>query len=439
MRLEEIVDALEIAQNTTIPLDESQNGVLVNGLSYDSRNTKIGDLFFCVSGNTQDGHDFASHAVENGASVLVVERNLELQTPQVKVSDVRSAMAEISEIFFNFPSKELVTAGITGTNGKTTTVNLLADIAASADQNSATIGTLTGTRTTPEAPDLQRQIRELVDAGKSFLSMEVSSHALSQRRISNIKYDVAVFTNLSLDHLDFHGDMETYFQAKALLFTPAHAKYAVINVDSPYGQRLAEGIEIPHRTISMDEIEILHESIRASVFIWEGEKIELQIPGTFNMENALAAAVTAQVLVGKITSFNESEDGRYLIILNGLSRFKIIDEINNNKLYRECNVSFNEFKNDIDSKKEEIKFTDLELIFKDLKNLFQKKGYIINWKELEKQDLKQTINTLAMASPFSLEEKQALLETQNLISRKFKLEEIINTYVSDDFNNTTIQ
>ena len=439
MRLEEIVDALEIAQNTTIPLDESQNGVLVNGLSYDSRNTKIGDLFFCVSGNTQDGHDFASHAVENGASVLVVERNLELQTPQVKVRDVRSAMAEISEIFFNFPSKELVTAGITGTNGKTTTVNLLADIAASADQNSATIGTLTGTRTTPEAPDLQRQIRELVDAGKSFLSMEVSSHALSQRRISNIKYDVAVFTNLSLDHLDFHGDMETYFQAKALLFTPAHAKYAVINVDSPYGQRLAEGIEIPHRTISMDEIEILHESIRASVFIWEGEKIELQIPGTFNMENALAAAVTAQVLVGKITSFNESEDGRYLIILNGLSRFKIIDEINNNKLYRECNVSFNEFKNDIDSKKEEIKFTDLELIFKDLKNLFQKKGYIINWKELEKQDLKQTINTLAMASPFSLEEKQALLETQNLISRKFKLEEIINTYVSDDFNNTTIQ
>ena len=143
--------------------------------------------------------------------------------------------------------------------------------------------------------------------------------------------------------------------------------------------------------------------------------------------------------VGKITSFNESEDGRYLIVLNGLSRFKILDEIKNNKLYRECNVSFNEFKNDINSNKEEIKFTDLELIFKDLKTLFQKKGYIINWKELEKQDLNQTINTLAMASPFSLEEKQALLETQNLISRKFKLEEIIKTYVLDDFSNTTIQ
>ena len=143
--------------------------------------------------------------------------------------------------------------------------------------------------------------------------------------------------------------------------------------------------------------------------------------------------------IGKITSFSENENGTYLIILNGLSRFKILDEIKNNKLYRECNVSFNEFKDDINSNKEEIKFTDLELIFKNLKTLFQKKGYIINWKELEKQDLNQTINTLAMASPFSLEEKQALLETQNLISRKFKLEEIIKTYVLDDFNNTTIQ
>ena len=143
--------------------------------------------------------------------------------------------------------------------------------------------------------------------------------------------------------------------------------------------------------------------------------------------------------VGKITSFNESEDGRYLIIINGLSRFKIIDEIKNNKLYRECNVSFNEFKDDINSNKEEIKFTDLELIFKDLKNLFQKKGYIINWKELEKQDLNQTLNTLAMASPFSLEEKQILLESSDIKSRKHKLEEILKTYITDEFQNTTLQ
>jgi Lon protease-like protein len=143
--------------------------------------------------------------------------------------------------------------------------------------------------------------------------------------------------------------------------------------------------------------------------------------------------------VGKITSFKESDDGKYLILLNGLSRFKILDEVKNNKLYRECEVSFNEFRNDISSIKEEIKFSDLELIFKNLKTLFKKRGYIINWKELEKQNLDQTINTLSMASPFSLGEKQVLLEAQNLNSRKNKLEEILKTYVADDFNNTTLQ
>jgi|TARA_B110000438_G_scaffold53303_1_gene53485 uncharacterized protein len=143
--------------------------------------------------------------------------------------------------------------------------------------------------------------------------------------------------------------------------------------------------------------------------------------------------------IGKITSFNETEDGKYLIILNGLSRFKILEEVKNNKLYRECIISFDQFKEDINSKKEEIKFSDLELIFQKLKMLFQKKGYIINWDELKKQSLDQTINTLSIASPFSLEEKQALLETENLSIRKSKLEEILNTYIVDNFYNTTIQ
>ena len=120
--------------------------------------------------------------------------------------------------------------------------------------------------------------------------------------------------------------------------------------------------------------------------------------------------------LGKITSFNETDDGRYLIVLNGLTRFKIQKEIQNNKLYREFEVSFSDYKNDINIKKEEIKFSDLELIFKNLKSLFEKNGYSINWEELKKQSLNQTINTLAMASPFSIEEKQALLETENLIS-----------------------
>ena len=143
--------------------------------------------------------------------------------------------------------------------------------------------------------------------------------------------------------------------------------------------------------------------------------------------------------LGKITSFSETEDGRYLIILSGLSRFKIIKEIKNEKPYRECEISFNDFQDDIKISKEEIKFSDLKFIFKDLKNLFDKRGYAINWDELKKQSLEQTINTLAMASPFSLEEKQTLLETKNLNLRKEKLEEILKTYIFDNFYNNTLQ
>ena len=142
---------------------------------------------------------------------------------------------------------------------------------------------------------------------------------------------------------------------------------------------------------------------------------------------------------GKITSFNETEDGRYLIVLDGISRFKILEELNNDKLYRECKVNFDNFSNDINNQKEEIKFSDLELIFKNLKSLFNKQGYTINWKELEKQSLDQTINALSMASPFSLEEKQVLLETINLNERKLKLEEILKTYTFDNFSNKTLQ
>ena len=142
---------------------------------------------------------------------------------------------------------------------------------------------------------------------------------------------------------------------------------------------------------------------------------------------------------GKITSFNETEDGRYLIVLDGISRFKILEELNNDKLYRECKVNFDNFSNDINNQKEEIKFSDLELIFKNLKSLFNKQGYTINWKELEKQSLDQTINALSMASPFSLEEKQVLLETINLNERKLKLEEILKTYTVDNFSNKTLQ
>ena len=143
--------------------------------------------------------------------------------------------------------------------------------------------------------------------------------------------------------------------------------------------------------------------------------------------------------LGKISSFKETEDGRFLIELKGLIRFKIMNEVKSAKKYREYEISFENFNHDLDEKKEELKFSDLELIFKDLKSLFEKRGFIINWKELEKQSLDETINALAMASPFSLEEKQVLLEAENLNIRKNKIAEILSTYAYDVFNNTTIQ
>ena len=143
--------------------------------------------------------------------------------------------------------------------------------------------------------------------------------------------------------------------------------------------------------------------------------------------------------LGKITSFKETEDGRYLIELKGLIRFETRDEIASEKNYREFNVNFEKFFDDLDEKKENIKFSDLELIFKDLKSLFEKRGFIINWKALEKQSLDETINALAMASPFTLEEKQVLLEAKNLDTRKNKISEILTTYTFDQYNNTTVQ
>ena len=143
--------------------------------------------------------------------------------------------------------------------------------------------------------------------------------------------------------------------------------------------------------------------------------------------------------IGKITNFNETNDGRYLIVINGINRFQIIEEVLTEKLYRICKISYEKFSNDIKEKKENINFSDLELIFKNLKNIFEKKGFIINWSELKNQNLNQTINTLSMASPFSLEEKQILLESADIKSRKHKLEEILKTYITDEFQNTTLQ
>ena len=143
--------------------------------------------------------------------------------------------------------------------------------------------------------------------------------------------------------------------------------------------------------------------------------------------------------MGKITSFKETNDNRYLIELKGLIRFQIVNEVKSNKKYRECEINFKNFYQDLEKEEQDIKFSDLELIFKDLKSLFEKRGFIINWKALEKQSLDETINALAMTSPFTLEEKQVLLEAKNLDTRKTKISEILATYTFDQYNNTTIQ
>ena len=180
-------------------------------------------------------------------------------------------------------------------------------------------------------------------------------------------------------------------------------------------------------------IEMINDSMKSNKFIGMIQ------PKNLVQENSTDLDLHEIGCMGKITSFNESEDNRFLIELKGIIRFKIVGEINNDKKYRECEINFENYYDDLETKKEDLKFSDLELIFKDLKALFEKRGFIINWKALEKQSLDETINALAMASPFTLEEKQVLLEAKNLNARKTKISEILTTYTFDEFNNTTLQ
>ncbi len=190
---------------------------------------------------------------------------------------------------------------------------------------------------------------------------------------------------------------------------------------------------VPLNIFESRYIEMINDSMKSNKFIG------IVQPKSINNDKLLIPSLHKIGCLGKISSFKETDDGRYLIDLKGIIRFKILREKENNKSYRSCEVNFDDFVNDLNDKKENLKFSDLELIFKDLKNLFEKRGFIINWKALEKQSLDETINALAMASPFSLEEKQVLLEAIDLDLRKNKIAEILSTYTFDEFNNTTIQ
>jgi UDP-N-acetylmuramoyl-L-alanyl-D-glutamate--2,6-diaminopimelate ligase len=301
MRLHEVM--------TGVPA--SARDLEVSRLAYDNREVAPGTLFFCVRGFTRDGHDFAQQAIERGAVALVVERPLGLGVPEVQVPDARAAMAPAAARFYGDPTAELQIAGVTGTNGKTTTAFLMRTLLEAGGRQTGLLGTVKSVvggveheveRTTPEAIDLQRTFRAMLEAGDRACAMEVSSHALELHRADAIHFEVALFTNLTQDHLDFHPTMEDYFAAKRRLFCELGPRRTVINLDDPYGRRLASEVSDPI-TFALDReasyrAENVHTGLAGSSFTVrapEGESLDVRSPlrGRFNVYNVLGAFAAA--------------------------------------------------------------------------------------------------------------------------------------------------
>jgi UDP-N-acetylmuramoyl-L-alanyl-D-glutamate--2,6-diaminopimelate ligase len=285
----------------------------VTGLAYDNRAVVPGTLFFCVPGFTRDGHDFAHDAIARGAVALVVQRPLGLGVPEIRVEDVRKAMAPAAARFYADPTATLRVVGVTGTNGKTTTAFLMRALLEASGLRAGLLGTVKSViggvehdveRTTPEAIDLQRAFKRMLDAGDAACAMEVSSHALELHRADAIQFAAAIFTNVTQDHLDFHPTMEDYFQAKRRLFVEGRPERAVINVDDGYGARLAAELERPI-TFALDadatyRASDIRTGLEGSRFTVRGPggTIELSSPlrGRFNVYNALGAFAAARAL-----------------------------------------------------------------------------------------------------------------------------------------------
>lgn len=271
-------------------------GVAVTAVEHDSRIAGPGSLYCALKGEHTDGHRHAATAVAAGAVAVVVEHPVAVSVPQIVVPDTRAAMGRLADAFFDHPSRRIAVVGVTGTNGKTTVTHLLAAVLNHVGRTTRVLGTLSGTRTTPEAPALQSALAEAADAGASVVAMEVSSHAIELRRIVGTWFTVAVFTNLSQDHLDFHGTMDRYFAAKARLFEPERAALGLVNRDDPWGARLLEAMAIPAVAWSAEEAEDPELRADGSRFTWRGHRIELALAGRFNLANAVAAAEAALAL-----------------------------------------------------------------------------------------------------------------------------------------------
>lgn len=294
MRVDALLDRLA---DQTVALEPAGAGATeVTSVVHDTRAVVPGALFCCVPGTHVDGHDLAAAAVEAGAAALLVERPVGLPVPELRVASVRDALGPVSAAFWDHPSRALRVVGITGTSGKTTTTHLLAAITEAHGWSTSVLGTLSGPRTTPEAPELQAHLAGERSAGRLVIAMEVSSHALALGRVRATHFAVAVFTNLSHDHLDFHRDLEDYFEAKASLFTPDYTDRAVVNLDDEHGRVLAARAAVPTVGYSVADASDLEVGTTRCRFRWRGVMVELPFGGRFNVSNALAAATAASQL-----------------------------------------------------------------------------------------------------------------------------------------------
>jgi UDP-N-acetylmuramoyl-L-alanyl-D-glutamate--2,6-diaminopimelate ligase len=270
--------------------------VEVTGIADNSSQVSAGDLFVCISGTQHDGHDFASAALSSGALALLVERLLPLECPQILVSDTRLCVGEFAAALYGHPGDSLLLVGVTGTNGKTTTAQLIAAILGAAGHRVRTLGTLSQAMTTPEAIVLQSQFATWRNEGCDAVVMEVSSHALALHRVNGLRFSLAVFTNLGRDHLDLHLSMEAYFRAKARLFTPELSDQAVINTTDLYGALLVDSSDIPVRAIDQDRLREVRVQAGEITGWWADTEIKVPLGGHTNVANVAAALEVADLL-----------------------------------------------------------------------------------------------------------------------------------------------
>jgi UDP-N-acetylmuramoyl-L-alanyl-D-glutamate--2,6-diaminopimelate ligase len=319
------LDAAKVVADDRVADDPVTDDPVVNDIVIASGEVTPGALFGCVPGSRADGHDYASDAVKRGAVALLSERPVGVGVPEVIVPSVRRALGPVSAALWGFPSRAMRVVGVTGTNGKTTTCALLAGIFEAQGWQTGVIGTLSGERTTPEAPALQRRLGEMRDSGKAAVAMEVSSHSLDQKRVGGTDFAAGVFTNLSQDHLDYHGTMEAYFGSKARLFTSRAVSLAVVNRADPWGARLVEmlsGARARLVTFAPSDATEVALGRRSSSFSWHGGRLELHMTGGFNIANAVAAATAARELGADW----EAISGGLASVLPVRGRFEEVDE-----------------------------------------------------------------------------------------------------------------